>query len=114
MSALRFRNVGPAQVPGVICMEIVSGDQIGASSDMDDSVELTTCASFKRVLVVFNARPHSFTAPWPPDALTLQQHPVQLASKQQAASSNAFIDCNARTVEVSARAMAAFVEPREP
>mmetsp|Transcript_1676 Transcript_1676/g.4831 ORF Transcript_1676/g.4831 Transcript_1676/m.4831 type:complete len:1182 (+) Transcript_1676:338-3883(+) len=114
---VKFHNTGLNQIPGVIVMEIVSGDLLELVScsqeELDDCLQPYICRNFRRVFVVFNCRPNSYSGPWPTDADDLQLHPVQTKSEDQVVASQVAIDRSGRTLEVPARTAAVFVEPRE-
>ncbi len=67
---VRFLNTGPAQIPGLIVM--VLSDAVADRPSLG--------SSYKRVIVVFNARPEATTFAYPAFAqMKLTLHPVQAA-----------------------------------
>jgi len=107
---VRFHNTGPRQIPGVIVMEVVSGDEVGAPAE--DAGKLYSCPEFRRVLVVFNPRPTPYYGEWPTEAAALELHPLHLTSVDAAVREGVAIQAVTREVEVPARAAAVFVEKR--
>ncbi|HSN98609.1 MAG TPA: pullulanase-type alpha-1,6-glucosidase [Candidatus Nanopelagicales bacterium] len=97
IARVRFHNVGPDQVPGVIVMAI--SDEVAGQPDIDPALG--------GVVVVFNARPDTATLPLPGfETAVLALHPLQLASADPVVSTAAFA---AGTFTVPARTAAVFV-----
>lgn len=75
-----------------------------------------TCSSarahFLQVVVVVNARPSPYVAPFPPDTGTLTLHPDLTALVDDAALGACRADNEERQLEVAARTAAVFVQRR--
>ena len=123
---LSFSNTGPGQVPGVIVMQIVSGDCIagggGGSGVADRSPGGVADPSFRRIIVVFNCSPlgQRVEAPLFPEAPAggaagggpLQLHPlVSSFGHDERTRAGCRVDAEGGLV-VAARTTAVFVEPR--
>uniref|UniRef100_A0A061RDX2 Alpha--glucosidase n=1 Tax=Tetraselmis sp. GSL018 TaxID=582737 RepID=A0A061RDX2_9CHLO len=113
---VRFHNTGPAQMPGVIVMEVVSGDLIESVScseeEFQEGTNLLACPSFRRVFLVFNCRPNSYDVAWPEDAEELTLHPIQAKSCDKELHAVSLVTKEKRLLRVPARTAAVFVEHR--
>jgi hypothetical protein len=99
-----FENTGPDQIPGVICMRLIS------ARSPDHGTYDPELAS---VVVVINARPAAARLPFPAGVRGLELHPV-LA--ELAGEDDALAGCQADVVrgvvDVPGRVAAVFVERR--
>lgn len=100
---LRFHNTGPQQVPGVIVLQLHSSWQPDHG---------TWDPRYSQVLVVFNARPDVYEAPFPDGAEWYKLHPAQASLRDDEAMQACSADNTARRLRVSPRMAAVFVTER--
>eukprot|EP00775_Hariotina_reticulata_P002314 gene2314-2622_t len=100
---LRFHNTGPEQTPGVIIMQLHSSWQPDHG---------TWDAKYKQVLVVFNARPEPFECAFPEGAEWYKLHPALAALHHDQLVQVCTADNTQRTLLVSPRMTAVFVQER--
>jgi pullulanase len=101
MQRLKFYNVGPAQIPGLIVVETLT-DDAG-----------TVDPTYKSIAVLINADKvaHSFTLPGY-SGCSLKLHPVQQASGADPVVKASSFDGGSGTFVVTPRSTAVFVENR--
>jgi pullulanase-type alpha-1,6-glucosidase len=100
MARVRFLNMGPDQIPGLIVMEIV--DELDGSRPIDPA--------YRRVVAVFNASPEPVE--FDEESLkgvNLELHPVQLVSHDEVAKQSSY-EVQTTRFSVPARTTAVFVE----
>ncbi|MCB9128551.1 MAG: pullulanase-type alpha-1,6-glucosidase [Ardenticatenales bacterium] len=99
---LRFHNVGPSQIPGLIVMTL--SDETGESID----------PLYENVIVLFNAsdEPQSFTIAELANR-TIELHPVQMVSNDPVVQTSSYSAATG-TFVVPARTTAVFVEVENP
>lgn len=102
---VRFHNTGPSWVPGAIVMSIKDGDEGLPGLAQIDPL-------YRRVVVIFNARPSEFVAPISAvKSLPLTLHPIQEASSDAHVKAS-FYDANTGTFKIPPRTTSVFVEAR--
>eukprot|EP00210_Caulerpa_lentillifera_P000540 g522.t1 len=95
-----FYNTGPKQIPGVIIVELNSSYSLGDEGIFDQN--------FKRIVVLYNARPESISIKFPTSMLEL--HPVLCRSSDYIYSE---VEIGRDEVKVPRRLTVVLVEPRE-
>lgn len=100
-----FHNTGPSWIPGAIVMSIKDGDK-----GMPGLAQLDPL--YRRVVVIFNARPSEFVSP----ISALKSLPLTLHSIQEASSDaqvkTSFYDASTGTFKIPPRTTSVFVEAR--
>jgi len=100
-----FHNTGPSWIPGAIVMSIKDGDK-----GMPGLTQLDPL--YRRVVLIFNARPSEFVAPISAlKSLPLTLHPIQEASSD-ARVKTSFYDASTGTFKIPPRTTSVFVEAR--
>eukprot|EP00899_Mesostigma_viride_P029428 jgi/Mesvir1/9670/Mv12155-RA.1 len=104
LSRVKFLNVGASATPGVIVMQILDGEK--GTPGLSE-----LCPRFRRIVVVVNARPDTYTATFPTLAQAeLSLHPLQAKSKDEVVRTSS---CTNGSISVPARTCAVFVHRRQ-
>eukprot|EP00252_Welwitschia_mirabilis_P015406 TRINITY_DN3386_c0_g2_i1.p1 TRINITY_DN3386_c0_g2~~TRINITY_DN3386_c0_g2_i1.p1 ORF type:complete len:1084 (+),score=223.69 TRINITY_DN3386_c0_g2_i1:71-3253(+) len=102
---VRFHNTGPSSIPGSIIMSIEDGDNGSSGLEQLDPL-------FRRIVVIFNARPDELAASFTSlKSLRLSLHPVQMVSSDERLKLASY-ETDSGFFKIPPRTTSVFVEAR--